>query len=188
MSESSWTTLRAMLVERYEELANALLRHVGSKDAAEEALQDTFVRLSRDGAEGIVHNPRSYLFRMALNAAASRKRSERRRLGPIDADAILAALADDQPDAERIVADRSTLLLVRKLIAQMPERRQRIVEAAWFEDKPYPQIAERHRLSLRMIQIELKYAIAHVTEGLAKAGVQDFSRIPRAGRQQAEGE
>lgn len=179
VSDSAWATLRVMLVERYEELANALSRHVGSKDAAEEALQETFVRLSRDGEESVVRNPRSYLFRMALNAAASQKRSERRRLSPIDADAVLDALADDRPDAEQVAADRSTLLLVRKLVAQMPDRRQRIVRAAWFDDLPYQEIADRHGLSLRMIQIELKHAIAHVTEGLAKAGVHDFAKVTR---------
>ena len=176
-----------MLVSRYEELARSLSRYVGSKEAAEEVLQDAFLLLSRDRAQAPIQNPESYLFRMALNIAASRRRAERRRLSPIDADAMLEAIADEAPDAERIAGDRSTMDLVRRLIAQLPKRRQEIVLAAWFEDVPYQEIAARHDLSLRMIQIELKHATAHVTEGLAKAGLFDFaSGARRASSQKGE--
>lgn len=175
MTDSAFKLLRTMLVERYEELAGSLSRYLGSRDAAEEALQDTFVRLSREDAEIAVRNPRSYLFRMALNVAASNRRSETRRLTPIEVGVVLDAVADDAPNAEQIADVRSTLAYVHALVAQLPERRRAIVEAAWFGDAPYREIAQAHGLSLRMIQIELRHGLAHVSEGLAKAGLEDFA-------------
>jgi RNA polymerase sigma factor (sigma-70 family) len=178
MPDSTWKTLRAMLVERYDELSMSLSRHLGSKDLAEEALQDTFLRLARGGDVAPVRNPASYLYRTAFNLAISRTRSERRRLTVIEANSVLDAI-DDQPTPAQVMEARSDLRVVQQTLAEMPPRRRAIFEAAWIEDVPHKEIAARHRLSLRMVQIELKHAADHVAERLAKSNIADFAPSPR---------
>src|SRR3546814_19932593 len=79
MAEVTWKTLRDVLVERYDDFARLLSRRLGSQDLAEDALQDTFLRLAREGELAPVRDPRGYLYRMAYNIAAHRSRTERRR-------------------------------------------------------------------------------------------------------------
>jgi RNA polymerase sigma-70 factor (ECF subfamily) len=174
MSEATWRTLRILLVERYDDLVLRLSRHLGSRDLAEEAMQDTFLRLAREGEIAPVRDPRGYLYRMAFNLAAARRRSERRRLTVSEADAILDMI-DEQPRADQIAEGRAQLALVHKAMNEMPARRRAIFEAAWIKDVPHREIAETHGLTLRMIQIELKHATEHVAERLDKAEVVDFA-------------
>ncbi len=178
MSEAVWKTLKTLLVERYDDLLVRLSRHLGSRELAEEAMQDTFLRLAREGEIAPVRDPRGYLYRMAFNLAAARRRSERRRLTVSEADAILDMI-DEQPRADQIVEDRSRLALVQKAMGEMPPRRRAIFEAAWIRDVPHREIAQAHGLTLRMIQIELKHATEHVAERLGKAEVVDFAVVRR---------
>lgn len=49
MSEDTWRTLRTPLVERYDDLILRLSRHLDARGLAEKAMQDTFLRLAREG-------------------------------------------------------------------------------------------------------------------------------------------
>jgi len=163
------------LVERYEELIARLARALGSRETAENALHDTYLRLARDatGDLGEIHNPRSYLFRMALNAATSNRRSEPHWLSYQEGEAFLDAL-DDRPDPERVSAAASELALVARILGEMPVRRRAIFEAAWIDELPQKEIASRHALSVRMVQIEIKQAMEHVIDRLTKMKALDF--------------
>lgn len=173
MSDKTWTVLKTLLVERYDYFIQRLSRHLGSKDRAEEALQDTFLRLAGGGEIGDVRHPSSFLYRMAFNEAGMRARKERRQLGLLEADMLLAAI-DAEPGPERIAAARSDLQAVRKLLDELPERRRAIFEAAYFQGLPHRQIAERHKVSQRMIQYELHRVILLIDERLNKSGHLDF--------------
>src|SRR3546814_8850809 len=101
MAEVTWKTLRVVLGERYDDFARLLSRRLGSQDLAEDALQDTFLRLAREGELAPVRDPRGYLYRMAYNIAANRSRTERRRLTVAEADTLLD-LIDEAPGPEHI--------------------------------------------------------------------------------------
>jgi len=173
--DSPWTLLKRMLVDNYDQLREQLARQVGSEDLAGDALQDTFLRLERGGEiSGPLDSPRGFLYRIALNFAGMRSRSERRRLSIIDVNAVLDAV-DDQPGPGEIEEGKSDLRALERALAEMPERRRAIFAAAWIEGVPHREIAERHHLSLRMIQIELKQAVEHIAERFAKADIVDFA-------------
>ena len=176
--DSPWKALRTLLVERYDEFAQRLSQHLGSKDLANDALHDTFLRIARGGELPPVRNPRGYLFRMAVNIAISRERSERRRLSIIDSDALLEWIIDDEPLASEVMEARADIEVVRRALADMPPRRRAIFEAAWVGNIPHREIAEQHGLSLRMVQIELKHAAEHIAERLAKSNTVDFAPGP----------
>lgn len=167
MSETSRTELRALLVAGYADLAHRLARLLGSTDMAEEALQDTYLRLARPGDVGSIHSPRAYLLRMAVNLSRSRQRTERRRLTVAEGDAILERF-DEAPGPEQIVEARSDLAALRIALSHMPSRRREIFLAAWAEELPHAQIADRFGVTLRTVQLELKAAAEHCADHLGK--------------------
>jgi RNA polymerase sigma factor (sigma-70 family) len=189
MADAGWKTLRSTLIERYDELTQRLCRALGSQASAENALHDTYLRLVRENlAElGEIRNPRNYLFRMALNVATSNRRREPQWLTYAESDAFLETL-DDRPDPEQVAAGRSELALVQKFLGELPPRRRAIFEAAWIDELPQKEIAARHDLSVRMVQIELKQAMDHIAERLGRSEAADFVSAPGKASIGREGE
>lgn len=173
----TWKTLRDVLIDRYEDFTRSLSRQLGSREMAEDALQDTFLRLAREGDLGVVRDPRGYVYRMAYNMAAEKQRTERRRLTVPDAEALFDML-DDTPGPEEIAVARSELRRAQEALSELPERCQAIFRAAWGEGLTSNAIAARYNLSPRMIQMELKKAADHVAARLAESNVIDFAAAP----------
>jgi RNA polymerase sigma factor (sigma-70 family) len=189
MTDAAWKTLRSTLIERYEELTARLARALGSRDSAENALHDTYLRLVREnlGELGEIRSPRNYIFRMALNVAATNRRGEPRWLTYRESEAFLDAL-DDRPGPERLSAGMSDFAFVQKALDDLPQRRRAIFKAAWIDELPQKDIAARHDLSVRMVQIELKQAMEHVIDRLTKANILDFASGPQKASITREGE
>jgi RNA polymerase sigma-70 factor (ECF subfamily) len=150
-------TLRAFLVDRYSDLKRRLARRLGSTDWAEDALHDTYLRLDRMETVGEVHDPGAYLLRAAFNIAMNRRRAEDRRLSAKDVDALLH-IADDAPDALRIIAGRLDLMKLKQAMAELPPRRRAILLAARLDGLTRQQIADRFGISVSMVEKELKRA------------------------------
>jgi RNA polymerase sigma factor (sigma-70 family) len=169
-----FAALRRLLTERYDELAARLARKLGSAELADEALQDTFVRLTREGPTETIRNPRAYLLRMAFNMASTRLRVEKRRMTVAEGAAFLD-FVDEAPGPDRVAEGRSDFALLERALAELSPRRRDIFEAAWMREEAHQDIAARYGLSLRMIQIELKHAVEHVAGRLDEAAVLDFA-------------
>ncbi len=152
--------LRAFLLDRYGELRQRLARRLGSSDLADDALQDTFLRLNSTEIVGELHNPAAYLFQAAFNIAKNRFRSERRLLDVGDVE-VLLHIADDAPDALRIIESRSDLMRLKHVMAELPQRQRDILLAARLELLSQRQIAERFGISVSMVEKELKKAQEH---------------------------
>lgn len=153
-------TLRELLSERYNDLKRRLTRRLGSVDWAEEALHDTYLRLEGAEAVGRIDNPGAYLFRAAFNTALNRRRAENRRLSAVDIESLLH-IADDAPDAQRVVEGRSDLALLKAAMAALPARQRSILLAARLEGLTRQQIAGRFRISVSLVEKELKRAQEH---------------------------
>lgn len=183
MSEATWAALRRLFVEDYARFRTQLARLIGSTDLANEALQDTYVRLARGGEiKEHLDSPRSYLFKMALNAARGIARKDRLRARYVELAATLdIAVADETPGPAEIEEGRADLKAMADILARMPARRREMFVLAWFEDASPQVIASRYGLTVRMVQIELKTAREEIAERLARANVVDFaSRRPGA--------
>jgi RNA polymerase sigma-70 factor (ECF subfamily) len=150
-------TLRAFLVNRYGDLKHRLARRLGSADWAEDALQDTYLRLDGMEAVGDVRDPGAYLLRAAFNIAMNRRRAESRRLNAKDVTTLLH-LADDAPDALRIVESRADLMKLKAVMAELPPRPRAILLAARLEGLTRQQIAARFGISVSMVEKDLKKA------------------------------
>ncbi len=157
MTDTSLVALRRLLLHRYEDLKSRLARHLGSSELAGEALQDTWLRLERGEGIATVHSHDAYLFRIDVNLARDRQRTEDRRLVTNEVESLLMVV-DDAPDSEQIVAARSDLRALEAVMAELPPRQRAILLAARLDGLPRDEIARRYRISRRLVQRELQEA------------------------------
>lgn len=177
MNETTWTTLRGLLVERYNDFKQRLARRLGSSELAAEALQETWLRLDRPGQPGALQRPDAYLFRIALNIAADRRDADRRRLALSEVE-VLRHLDDDKLDPERIVQSREEVTELANALDELPARCGAIFMAARLDEVPHKVLAERFGISTRMVEREVKRALEHCGERLGKKSIQRFGRPP----------
>ena len=153
-------TLRALLIERYQDLKSRLARRLGSLEWAEDALQDTYLRLNGREIVGDVRNPAAYLLRSAFHVSLNQRRADNRRLNAEEVEALLN-LADDAPDAVRVISGRSDLERLKQVMAELPPRPRAILLAARLEGLSRQQIARRFGISVSLVEKELRRAQEH---------------------------
>ncbi|NEU99015.1 RNA polymerase sigma factor [Bradyrhizobium uaiense] len=158
-SESS-RTLRALFIERYQDLKSRLARRLGSLEWAEDALQDTYLRLNGREIVGDVRNPAAYLLRSAFHVALNQRRADNRRLNAEEVEALLN-LADDAPDAVRVISGRSDLERLKQVMAELPPRPRAILLAARLEGLSRQEIAQRFGISVSLVEKDLRRAQEH---------------------------
>ncbi len=161
MTDQGVFALRNLFLDRYEDIRARLTRRLGSADLADDAMQDTWLRLARTQLIGVVQSPQSYLFRIALNVAEDRRLMEQRR--PVSAVEIesLLQLPDDAPTPEQAVIARSDLEAFKAIVDELPRRQRAIFLAARVGNVPRQEIADRMGISLRLVAKELQLAIEH---------------------------
>ncbi len=116
-SRSDEATLTALYEAHRAELFAFLIRVTRDREAAEELLQDAFIRLIREGRAGRMPNDvRPWLYRVAANAAISRsrRRSSWTRLAP----RLLDRREPMGPDSEFLRSERDAEL--HRALTQLP--------------------------------------------------------------------
>ncbi|WP_375595209.1 RNA polymerase sigma factor [Algihabitans albus] len=167
MPESNRIALRQLLLSRFDELRSRLSRRFGSSERADEALQETYLRLEQGSEIGPVRNPSAYLLRMAINTATNLLVAQNQRLTVAETEALLQ-IPDDTPGPMRVVESRLEVEALKRALEDLPERRRAIFLASWVEELPHREIAERYGVSVRTVQVELKRALEHCAARLGK--------------------
>jgi RNA polymerase sigma-70 factor (ECF subfamily) len=161
MTENALANIRRLFVDRYDDMKARLTKRLGSADLAGDAMQDTWLRLARTESIGVVQSPRGYLFRIALNVADDRRRTERRRpVSAVEIDSLLE-LADDAPTPEQAMIARSDLEALKAILSELPERRREILLAARVGNIPRQEIADRLGVSRQLVAKELRLAVEY---------------------------
>jgi RNA polymerase sigma factor (sigma-70 family) len=167
MRETSRTVLRDLFLNEYGGLDRRLSRRLGSAELASDVMQETYLRLEAMNDVGPVVSPKAYLFRIAVNIANDRRRTENRRLTPDQVDNLLD-IPDERPDAARIIEARSELARLRRAVAELPERRRRVLVMSRMEDIPHREIARRLGVTVRTVETDLKQALEHCAQRLQR--------------------
>ncbi len=159
MTETSRLRLRDLLAANYDYFFRRLAIRLRSRDAAIEALHETFLRL--DGVNDCtVQSPKTYIFQAAVNIAKNRRKSETYRVSASEFDAFLD-VPDDLPDQARIVEARSEIDALKHALAELPPRRREILNAVSIEGLSLQEVALQLRVSLRTVESDLKHALDH---------------------------
>jgi len=173
VTETTWAALRDLLVDRYDKFQLRLAKRLRSTDLANETLQETWLRLARNGNAGTLRSPEAYLFRVALNVAADARDSQERRLNYSEIEPLLV-LDEDELDPERFAEARSEISALADAVDELSPRRRAIFIMARVDDLPHRVIAERTGLSIRMVDRELRKALDHCGERLGRKVVTPF--------------
>jgi RNA polymerase sigma factor (sigma-70 family) len=167
MSNVAARTLRDFLIADYAAMDRRLAIRLGSADLASDVMQETYLRIEAFNEIESIRSPKDYLFRIALNIANDRYRAESRRLTSAEIDSLLD-LPDDRPDPAREIESRSEMNLLRGAIAELPERRRKVLTLSRIEGLPNREIAARLRVTVRTVEMDLKQAIEHCAERLKR--------------------
>lgn len=161
MLKTTRTLLREALAARYRYLRDRLAVRLGSRDLAGEALHETWIRLGDGPDLAPVANSDAYLYRAALNTASNISASERRHvLNMVEIHDIID-MPDPAPDQERAAIARSEIATLRRLLKQLPKRQRDIFIANFTGEATTAELAARHGVTIRTIQIELRDAVLH---------------------------
>ncbi|MBO2448985.1 sigma-70 family RNA polymerase sigma factor [Actinomadura barringtoniae] len=134
---------QAELAVRFDEarrhLRGVAFRMLGSADEADDAVQETWLRASRDGASGVVNLP-GWLTTIISRICLDMLRARRRRSETLADMAELDLAANDDPEGEAVLADSVGLALLVVLDALGPDERVAFVLHDMFS-VPFAEIA-----------------------------------------------
>lgn len=183
MAGTTWTALRALLVDRYDEIRNRLTHQLGSEELARTSMHETWLRLHRQGDAGAIQSPIAFLLSIAANVAKDDLRSERRRAPPSQVGANLE-LADPTPSPEAAAESRIALERVQQALKELPPRTYAILISSRLEGLSHRRIADQLGISRRTVLYELKRAVEYLDarlEGLAEGEEQPDKLHPKPG-------
>jgi RNA polymerase sigma-70 factor (ECF subfamily) len=160
-----------LLLERHrDDLLRYLVRFLGSRAAADDVFQETFIQvhLAADTFDP-ERRFRPWLYAIASNKARDHHRRGKRRaaasLNTPLATAGERSLADfletteDSPD--RPASDEEMRLAVKRVVDEMPAHYREILLLAYFHRMSYQQIAEVLGIPLGTVKSRLHAAVAH---------------------------
>lgn len=158
----------ARLVDRHAGMVLAVCRrHV--RDDAEDVAQEAFVKAWRAaGTFSGRSTVRTWLYRIAVNAARDRQRHDRRR--PAGADVDVADLAErlgDPVSVDEQLAARGLDPALRRALAELPPAQREVVVLADVMGVGHAELAERQGVAAGTIKSRLHRGHARLAELLA---------------------
>ena len=152
-----------VLFERYHlPLFDFLARMTGDRAAAEDLVQDIFIRILkyratfRDGGSF-----ETWLYRIARNARADYFR-RRTQLEPLE-DAVLDVPTPQPGPARRLEADRERERL-RRALMQLREDKRELLVLARYQDMKYEQIADILGIDIGAVKVRVHRAIRELRD------------------------
>ena len=148
-----------LFLDHYTSLCEFVDSYVHAPDVAEEIVQTVFLRIweGRDAWQP-TNGARAYLFAACRNQALDLLRHER----------IVSRTANFSPPA-RADAELEAAELVerlRRVVAQLPERRRLVVVLRWQYQLTNPEIAEIMAISVKGVEMQFSRALADLRREL----------------------
>jgi RNA polymerase sigma-70 factor (ECF subfamily) len=161
----------AVLYDRLGAAAYGLaLRIAGDPDAAEDAVQEAFLRLWRraDRYDRRRGDPRPWVLRIVRNVAIDLQRARYARSRAEGAGAADDPGERDVPRPEDSAEAAETASRVRAALAELPPEQRRAVEIAYFEGLSHREIAAREGLPLGTVKTRIRDAVLRLRACFAK--------------------
>ena len=160
-----------LLVDRWEREVTAFLIHMlGSPEEAEDAVQDTFVKVFRQAGR---YRPegrfKSWLFRIAGNMARSRLR-RRKIIGWLSFDPARHDAASSNPGPDGDLEASEATRAVRAAVAGLPERQRQALVLHRFQGMRYKDVAEAMQTTLPGVESLIQRALAGLRRELEGKG------------------
>lgn len=113
-----------LFVEHRRELVDYATGIVGSRTHAEDLVQEAWIRFNEAAREGLLREPRNYLYRIVRNLALDGRRrlQVERRIFKDSPQDLVASLPDVTPSAEKASVDKDDLRLLQEALRELPKR------------------------------------------------------------------
>jgi len=163
------SALDALFLEQRSALIGTLARIVRCQHTAEELAHESYLRVARAIAQRPVEHVQAFLYQTARNLAFDYLRHEgvRRRV-EIESDDTVSTIASDAASPEVETIARQRLALLTAALAGLPDRTQQIVVLSRVHGWSYPRIASHLGVSPNTVYNELRLALAHCLDALAR--------------------
>jgi RNA polymerase sigma-70 factor (ECF subfamily) len=155
--------LKAVFLEQRPMLVRLLAARLGSREEAEDVVQEMWIRLERLTLRPL-EQPGAYLFRMAANLAADRRIAASRNRARDSAWLEVQPGVGEQPDAERAMIARERLERIEASIAAMPERMRTALRMFRVGELPQKEIAKRLGVTVSAVEKMLRRAMRRIHE------------------------
>ena len=172
MQEHGESPLIALYLERRADLVRFFTMRLRSVAAAEDLVQDIYVRLSGLEETAEIQNPMAYLYRLGSNLMLDRLRGERRmahRDGAwLDSQTMRMGTEEisAEPSAEAAVAARQRLARLTAAIDELNPQTQRIFRMHKFEGLSHPEVAAALGISRSAVEKHMMAALKHLLRRL----------------------
>lgn len=168
-----WETIEELFAALESPLLGYAQRLTGSFGAAEDIVQEAFMKLHAQFSE--VREPRPWLYRTVHNAALNHRRQTAKvvALNPHPGEDPSAAgdTADPQPLPDEEIARWEGIGLVRLSVETLDQRSRELIRLKFTENLSYKEISERTGLKPGHVGYLLHHALKGVADELAKNGV-----------------
>lgn len=143
-------------LQRYERPLISHARSItGDLESARDAVQETFLRLSRQDVRALQPRLASWLFFVCRNCALDHQRKIVRFSDAVPDEECPGDGPD--PASEAVSKDESALL--RRLVSELTEQQQELVQLKFEADLSYKEIGEVMRMSVSNVGVQLHNAI-----------------------------
>src|SRR6185312_313693 len=152
-------------LSRRDDLVRFFAARLRSMTAAEDLVQDLYVRVASIDSDEPVENPSAYLYRLASNLMLDRLRSDRRS-GARESAWVQSQRLElhgeavaDEPSAEQNVAGRQRLAALAKGIADLPPKTRRAFELHKLEGMTQEETARALGVSRKTVEKQISSAL-----------------------------
>ncbi|MCJ2129266.1 RNA polymerase sigma factor [Methylobacterium sp. E-045] len=153
--------LTSLYISEHGRLSRFLRRIVGNRAAAEDLVQQAFLRFLPRG-----HAARPELVVAARNLGLNYLRDGKRRREVTIDDKAFERIVDPTPSPEAVVLHRSELRHLLEAVASLPPRRRQIFVLSRFEGLSHAEIALRLDIAPRTVVNQLVAALATLDHSL----------------------
>ncbi|WP_295568791.1 RNA polymerase sigma factor [uncultured Stenotrophomonas sp.] len=141
------TDVAQLCAAHYRPLHAHVRRKLPQRRDADDVVQETWLRVVKVAASGLLSNGRAYLYRVAHNLIADHYRQRQRRREEALEDAQLHAIADPAPLPEQRLLDAEQLRHLDAIIAALPPRSRQVFLLARVEQMALAEIGRQLGIS-----------------------------------------
>lgn len=164
-AEGGGLSLLETYLARRPDLVRFFTLRLRSAAAAEDVVQDIYVRLAALDPRMEIHNPVGYLYRLGSNLMLDRLRGDRRTsvrdAAWRDSNRTLVGAEEvaDEPSAEQAVAARQRLEAVVTTLKELPAQTQRVFRMHKFDGMSHPEVAQALGISRSAVEKHVMAAL-----------------------------
>lgn len=136
-----------------------------SREESEDLAQEAWIKLARN-RDAAFAAPMPYLMRIARSLAIDFGRGKKRALTTTEINDLLQ-VSDERATPDKAAEDRDQLIVLHRIIHELPQRQQRMLLASRLENRRHADIASDFGVSVRTVEMEIRKAVLYCDQRLA---------------------